>query len=143
MALEISENGSMVEPPRAIEAIMRLSEIGVQIIIDDFGTGYSSMAYLSKLPIAKIKVDKSFVRDMIDNNNDAVIVRSIISLGHNLGLNVVAEGAENSATWDQLKLRGCDSAQGYCMSRPIPADQIPEWVKNSPWGSDFSVAKKL
>ncbi len=135
LELEISENGIMVEPPRAIEAIMRLSEIGVQIIIDDFGTGYSSMAYLSKLPIAKIKVDKSFVRDMIENNNDAVIVRSIISLGHNLGLNVVAEGVENNATWDQLKQLGCDSAQGYCMSRPIPADEIPVWVKSSPWAT--------
>ncbi len=135
LELEISENGIMVEPARAIEAILRLSELGVQIIIDDFGTGYSSMAYLSKLPIARIKVDKSFVKDMVDNNNDAVIVRSIINLGHNLGLNVVAEGVENNATWDQLKLLGCDSAQGYCMSRPIPADQIPEWVKNSTWGA--------
>ena len=134
LELEISEIGIMVEPPRAIEAILRLSELGVQIIIDDFGTGYSSMAYLSKLPIARIKVDKSFVRDMVDNNN-AVIVRSIISLGHNLGLNVVAEGVENQATWDQLKLLGCDSAQGYCMSRPIPADQIPGWVKSSTWGA--------
>lgn len=110
----------MVEPPRAIAAIIRLNEIGARIIIDDFGTGYSSMAYLSKLPIARIKVDKSFVRDMVDNSNDAVIVRSIISLGHNLGLSVVAEGVENNATWDQLKSLGCDSAQGYCMSRPIP-----------------------
>ena len=142
LELEISEVGIMVEPPRAIAAIMRLSEIGVQIIIDDFGTGYSSMAYLSKLPIARIKVDKSFVRDMVDNNNDAVIVRSIISLGHNLGLSVVAEGVENSATWDQLKSLGCDSAQGYCMSRPIPASQIPDWVKNSQWDQGLRIAKQ-
>lgn len=135
LELEISENGIMVEPPRAIEAILRLSEIGVQIIIDNFGTGYSSMAYLSKLPIARIKVDKSFVKDMVDNNKDAVIVRSIISLGHNLGLNVVAEGVENNETWNKLKLLGCDSAQGYCMSRPIPADQVQEWVRSSPWNT--------
>lgn len=142
LELEISEVGIMVEPPRTIAAIMRLSEIGVQIIIDDFGTGYSSMAYLSKLPIARIKVDKSFVRDMVDNNNDAVIVRSIISLGHNLSLSVVAEGVENNATWDQLKSLGCDSAQGYCMSRPIPASQIPDWVRNSQWDQGVRGAKQ-
>ncbi len=137
LELEISENGIMVEPPRAIEAILCLSQLGVRIIIDDFGTGYSSMAYLSKLSVARIKVDKSFVKDMVDNNNNAVIVRSIINLGHNLGLNVVAEGVENNATWDQLKLLGCDSAQGYCMSRPIPAEQIPQWVKSSSWGASI------
>lgn len=71
---------------------------------------------------------------MLNNHNDAVIVRSIIGLGHNLGLNVVAEGVENDETWDRLKTLGCDSAQGYCMSRPIPAAEIPDWVRNSPWG---------
>lgn len=133
LELEISEIAIMIDPPRVIAIITRLSELGVQIIIDDFGTGYSSMAYLRKLPIANIKVDKSFVRDMVENNNDAVIVRSIINLGHNLGLNVVAQGVENSATWDQLKTLGCDSAQGYCMSRPLPASQIAGWISNSPW----------
>lgn len=124
----------MVEPPRAIAAITKISALGVQIIIDDFGTGYSSMAYLKRLPIAKIKVDKSFVKDMLDNHNDAVIVRSIIGLGHNLGLSVVAEGVESSEIWDHLKTLGCDSAQGYCMSRPIPASDVPAWVASSPWG---------
>ena len=131
LELEITETGIMVEPPRAISAIKRISELGVQIIIDDFGTGYSSMAYLKRLPIAKIKVDKSFVKDMLENKNDAVIVRTIIGLGHNLGLSVVAEGVESSEIWSQLKLLGCDSAQGYCMSRPIPADQIPDWVRGA------------
>lgn len=134
LELEITETGIMVEPPRAIAAITKISALGAQIIIDDFGTGYSSMAYLKRLPIAKIKVDKSFVKDMLENHNDAVIVRSIIGLGHNLGLNVVAEGVENNETWDRLKLLGCDSAQGYCMSRPIPAADIPAWVRQSPWG---------
>lgn len=131
LELEITETGIMVEPPRAISAIKRISDLGVQIIIDDFGTGYSSMAYLKRLPIAKIKVDKSFVKDMLQNTNDAVIVRTIIGLGHNLGLNVVAEGVESNEIWNQLKLLGCDSAQGYCMSRPIPAHEIPEWIRRA------------
>lgn len=134
LEVEITETSIMVEPPRAIAAITKISALGVQIIIDDFGTGYSSMAYLKRLPIAKIKVDKSFVRDMLNDQSDAVIVRSIIGLGHNLGLNVVAEGVENDEIWDRLKTLGCDSAQGYCMSRPIPAADIPDWVRNSPWG---------
>ena len=129
LELEVSEVGIMVEPPRAIAALTELSELGVNIIIDDFGTGYSSMAYLKRLPIAKIKVDRSFVKDMLSNESDAVIVRSIIGLGHNLGLNVVAEGVESRDVWDQLKTLGCDSAQGYCMSRPVPALEIEALVR--------------
>lgn len=129
LELEISEVGIMVEPPRAIAALTELSDLGVNIIIDDFGTGYSSMAYLKRLPIAKIKVDRSFVKDMLSNDSDAVIVRSIIGLGHNLGLNVVAEGVESRDVWDQLKTLGCDSAQGYCMSRPVPALEIEALVR--------------
>ena len=129
LELEISEVGIMVEPPRAIAALTELSELGVNITIDDFGTGYSSMAYLKRLPIAKIKVDRSFVKDMLSNESDAVIVRSIIGLGHTLGLNVVAEGVEDREVWNQLKTLGCDSAQGYCMSRPVPAMEIEALVR--------------
>jgi len=134
LELEITETGIMVEPKRAIAVITRLSEMGVQVAIDDFGTGYSSMAYLRKLPIARIKVDKSFVRDMLNNKNDDVIVRTIIGLGHNLGLSVVAEGVENKEIWARLRTLDCDSAQGYGLSRPIPADQLERWVAESPYG---------
>ncbi len=134
LELEITETAIMKEPAVAIDAIGKLNHMGVQLAIDDFGTGYSSMAYLKKLLVAKIKIDKSFVMDMNTNNNDAVIVRSLIGLGHNLGLSVVAEGVESEEVWDQLKVLGCDSAQGYSMSHPIPPDELGEWLKQSPWG---------
>ncbi len=142
LELEMSELGIMLEPPRAMDIITRLSELGVRIVIDDFGTGYSSMAYLRKLPIAKIKVDRSFVHDMLDNKNDEVIVRSIIGLGHNLGLNVIAEGVENMETWDQLKSLHCDAAQGYCMARPITAEELERWFRESPHGLNLKKEKK-
>ena len=132
--LEITETAIMTDPLRAIENIKKLNDMGLQIAIDDFGTGYSSMAYLQKLLVAKIKIDKSFVIEMDKNQNDDVIVRSTIDLGHNLGLKVVAEGVESQESWDRLKEMGCDSAQGYFMSRPIPADQFMQWIKESPYG---------
>lgn len=134
LELEITETAIMKEPAVAIDAIAKLNSMGIQMAIDDFGTGYSSMAYLKKLLVAKIKIDKSFVMDMHTNNNDAVIVRSLIGLGHSLGLGVVAEGVENEEVWNQLKGLGCDSAQGYSMSRPIPPEKLAEWLKQSPWG---------
>ena len=134
LELEITESAIMVQPARAIETITRLSAMGILISIDDYGTGYSSLAYLKKLPVSSIKIDKSFVMNMLVNENDAVIVRSTIELGHNLGLKVVAEGVENQATWDQLKVLGCDFAQGYHLSRPIPASELLQWLNESPWG---------
>lgn len=134
LELEITETAIMKEPAAAVEAIEKLNNMGVQLAIDDFGTGYSSMAYLKKLLVAKIKIDKSFVMDMNINNNDAVIVRALIGLGHNLGLSVVAEGVESAEVWDQLKVLGCDSAQGYYMSRPIPPEKLAGWLKQSPLG---------
>ena len=132
--LEITETAVMSEPVRAVECIRQLSALGFQIAIDDFGTGYSSMAYLKELLVAKIKIDKSFVKDMASNHNDAVIVRSTVELGHNLGLKVVAEGVEDQAAWDKLKGLGCDSAQGYYMSRPLPSVEFLAWLQKSPWG---------
>ena len=134
LELEITETAIMKEPAAAIDAIGKLNRMGVQLAIDDFGTGYSSMAYLKKLLVAKIKIDKSFVMDMNTNKNDAVIVRSLIGLGHNLGLSVVAEGVESAEVWDELKALGCDSAQGYSMSRPIPPENLGDWLRQSPWG---------
>lgn len=132
--LEITETAIMSDPLSAIANITKLSEMGLQISIDDFGTGYSSMAYLRKLLVAKIKIDKSFVMDMENNKNDEIIVRSTVDLGHNLGLKVVAEGVETQAAWDKLKEMGCDSAQGYFMGRPVPADELELWMTDSSWG---------
>jgi diguanylate cyclase (GGDEF)-like protein len=133
LELEITETGVMTNPVLAAETIRQLSTMGIQISIDDFGTGYSSMAYIAKLFVAKIKIDKSFVMDMTKNSTDAVIVRAAIDLGHNLGLKVVAEGVEDQATWEQLKALGCDVAQGYHLTRPVAADQLIEWIRKSPW----------
>ncbi len=134
LELEITETAVMSEPVRAVECIKKLSALGVLIAIDDFGTGYSSMSYLKELLVAKIKIDKSFVTDMAVNRNDAVIVRSTVELGHNLGLKVVAEGVETQVVWDKLSALGCDDAQGYYMSRPLSADGFAEWLQQSPWG---------
>ncbi len=134
LELEITETAVMSEPVRAVDCIKALSALGLQISIDDFGTGYSSMSYLKELLVAKIKIDKSFVKDMAANHNDAVIVRSTVELGHNLGLKVVAEGVETQIVWDQLKDLGCDDAQGYFMSRPLAPDKFAEWLQQSPWG---------
>jgi EAL domain-containing protein (putative c-di-GMP-specific phosphodiesterase class I) len=128
LELEVTET-----PIVAIENIRKLSQLGIQMSIDDFGTGYSSMAYLQKLLVAKIKIDKSFVMDMGANENDEMIVRSTIDLAHNLGLKAVAEGVESQAAWDKLRDLGCDSAQGYFMSKPLTAEHFLEWVRTSPW----------
>src|SRR4051812_3006960 len=111
----------MADAGRALEVLTELRTIGVRTAIDDFGTGYSSLAYLKRLPVDQIKIDKSSVRDMAIDENDFVIVRSIIDLGHNLGLAVVAEGVEDQASIDHLGALGCDLVQGYYVSRPLPA----------------------
>lgn len=134
LELEITESAIMTNPVLAIANIKALSDMGAQISIDDFGTGYSSMTYLKQLMVAKIKIDKSFVMEMATNKSDAVIVRSTIDLGHNLGLKVIAEGVEDVESWDRLKELGCDSAQGYFMSRPLSAEKFSEWLIQSPWG---------
>jgi diguanylate cyclase (GGDEF)-like protein len=127
--LEITESTIMAEPMRAMEVLTRLSEMGVGLSLDDFGTGYSSLAYLRRLPVDEIKIDKSFVLNMASDEDDASIVRSTIDLGHNLGLRVVAEGVENGQIWNQLARLGCDVAQGYYLSRPVPAERLSEWLE--------------
>ncbi len=134
LRLEITETALMTNPARTMEVVTRLSGLGVHLSIDDFGTGYSSLAYLKRLPVREIKIDKSFVRDMASNENDAVIVRSTIDLGHNLGLEVVAEGVETREALDQLTELGCDLAQGYYMARPMAADRLDKWLRESSWG---------
>jgi diguanylate cyclase (GGDEF)-like protein len=128
ITFEITESSMMANPENAIRVLNELSDIGVAISVDDFGTGFSSLAYLKQLPVNELKIDKSFVIEMERNDSDAVIVHSTIELGHNLGLYVVAEGVENQQTRDILKHYGCDLAQGYFISRPIPVDELLVWL---------------
>ncbi|MDT7515525.1 bifunctional diguanylate cyclase/phosphodiesterase [Rhodoferax mekongensis] len=125
--LEITESAIMDDPQRAEATLNRLSERGFKLSIDDFGTGYSSLAYLKRLPVNELKIDKSFVMGMENDESDAKIVRSTIDLAHNLGLSVVAEGVENKAILDKLVELQCDEAQGYFMSKPIPLPDFIAW----------------
>jgi diguanylate cyclase len=126
--LEITESAIMDDPVRAQQTLERLHLMGMDLSIDDFGTGYSSLAYLKRLPVNELKIDKSFVLNMEHDVGDTKIVRSTIDLGHNMGLRVVAEGIESEAVWRLLMLMGCDQGQGYFMSRPIPAADLEGWV---------------
>jgi diguanylate cyclase (GGDEF)-like protein/PAS domain S-box-containing protein len=130
---EITESAVMVHPIRTLEVLRTLRDLGVQLAIDDFGTGYSSLVYLQRLPVHLLKIDRSFVRDMARNEHDSVIVRSTIDLGHNLGLQVIAEGVEDEPTWRLLHQLGCDEGQGYYLTRPLPGDDLLRWVRASPW----------
>ncbi len=125
--LEITESAIMDDPQRAEAMLNRLSEQGFKLSIDDFGTGYSSLAYLKRLPVHELKIDKSFVMGMEAGEDDAMIVRSTIDLAHNLGLTVVAEGVETAAILERLRALACDEAQGYHISRPVPAQDFLAW----------------
>ncbi len=126
--LEITETIIMTDPSRARRVLDELADMGVTLSIDDFGTGYSSLAYLRDLPVHQLKIDRTFVMDMGRDSDDAVIVRAVVDLAGNLGLQTVAEGVEDQATWDQLTELGCDSGQGYHLARPMPADQFVNWL---------------
>jgi diguanylate cyclase (GGDEF)-like protein/PAS domain S-box-containing protein len=132
LKLEITESSIMAHS--AIETVTRLSGLGVGLSIDDFGTGYSSLSYLKRLPVTEIKIDKSFIIGMIEDSASTSIVRPIIELGHNMGLQVVAEGVENKETWDMLRTWGCDLAQGNYMCPPIPTADLTVWLRESSWG---------
>ena len=136
--LEITESAIMDDPVRAQHTLERLSAMGVDLSIDDFGTGYSSLAYLKRLPVNELKIDKSFVLNMENDEGDSKIVRSTIDLGHNMGLRVVAEGIESEAVWRLLARMGCDQGQGYFMSRPIPGDQLIGWLEQ--WQAPIAIA---
>ena len=127
LELEITESTIMTDAARARSVLVQLSELGVRLAIDDFGSGHSSLGYLKRLPIDVLKIDRSFVMNMADGSDDAVIVRSTIDLGHNLGLEVVAEGVETEEALAQLTQLGCDSVQGYFRGRPQPTDAV-EWL---------------
>jgi diguanylate cyclase (GGDEF)-like protein len=128
LELEITESTILADPVRAMQILSRLDGMGVRLSIDDFGTGYSSLAYLKRLPVDELKIDKSFILGMDESENDEVIVRSTIDLGRNLGLRVVAEGVESPQAWSRLAQLGCNVAQGYFLSRPVPADELTKWL---------------
>ena len=128
ISLEITESSIMDDPSRALTTLNNLAEMGLKIAIDDFGTGYSSLAYLKRLPVHKLKIDKSFVMSMEKDENDRKIVKSTIDLGHNLNLEVVAEGIENIQAWDLLAEMGCDYGQGYFMGKPMPVKDYTAWL---------------
>lgn len=134
LVLEITESGVMRDPVYAGKILSALKQRGIALAIDDFGTGYSSLAHLKRLPVDELKIDKSFVLQLdAPADDDLVIVRSTIELGHQMGLKVIAEGVESLASWTILKGLGCDMAQGYYISRPLPADEFQRWMRESDW----------
>ena len=133
LTLEITESAVMDDYMKSIEVLGELSDMGIELSIDDFGTGYSSLGYLKRMPVQQLKIDRSFVGDMIMSRDDAVIVRSTIDLAHNLGLKTVAEGVETEAVLAVLSEMGCDMAQGYLISRPLPMEEFFLFLKNCDW----------
>jgi diguanylate cyclase (GGDEF)-like protein len=132
LQLEITESAIMMDPARSMETLKRINHMGLKFSIDDFGTGYSSLAYLKKLPVQEIKIDRSFVCNMATDRDDLVIVRSTVDLGHNLGLHVVGEGVEDQETLERLSELDCDAAQGFYISRPLPATELTHWLFQTP-----------
>jgi len=135
LSLEITESAIMDDPDKALQTVERLHAMGFRLAIDDFGTGYSSLGYLKRLPVDELKIDRSFVKDMATDADDATIVRSTVELAHNMGLKVVAEGVEDQPSYDLLNALGCDYGQGYLMGRPQSAEQFRRWLTESPWGA--------
>jgi len=129
LTFELTESAVMADPQRALPILGELHELGIELAVDDFGTGYSSLAYLRRLPVDQVKIDKSFVFGMGTDLGDLAVVRSIVELGHSLGLSVVAEGVEDDASRDQLEAMGCDVAQGYLISRPLAEDRLEAWLQ--------------
>ena len=131
LELEITETTIMKNPERAVRNLKELKESGIQISIDDFGTGYSSLNYLRRLPLDTLKIDMSFIRNVVTDPNDAVIVKTIIAMAHNLNLKVIAEGVENEQQVAFLREHGCDTMQGYFLSPPVPAEDLPKFIRDT------------
>jgi EAL domain-containing protein (putative c-di-GMP-specific phosphodiesterase class I) len=130
LILEVTETEAMREVTRTMDVLLRMRIRNIGVSIDDFGTGHSSLRELQRMPFSEMKIDKSFVTDMIENPDCAVIVKAIIDLGHNLGLKIIAEGVETAPVWRVLGEKGCDFAQGYLMGKPMPAQDFELWLKN-------------
>lgn len=140
LVLEVTESAMMADPGAALRTLSALHEMGITLSIDDFGTGYSSLAYLKKLPVSELKIDKSFVTQMADDRQDRKIVQSVIDLAHTLDMRVVAEGIEDERILDMLVGMGCDFGQGYHIARPMPAVALADWLRSSPWCTDTAAA---
>ena len=128
VTLEVTESTIMNDPTRAVTVLSMLRALGVKLAVDDYGTGYSSLAYLKRLAVDELKIDKSFIIGMLAEDESTVIVRSTIELGHNLGLRVIAEGVESAEIWQGLLPLGCDLLQGYHLSRPMKAEDTIAWT---------------
>jgi EAL domain-containing protein (putative c-di-GMP-specific phosphodiesterase class I) len=128
LELEVTESALMTEPMRAQRLLEELAALGVRLSIDDFGAGYTSLGQLKSLPVSELKIDRSLVSTMAADPSNALIVQSVVDLGHNLGLTIVAEGVETEADLVALRGFGCDVAQGYLLSRPVPAPALDNWL---------------
>ena len=131
ITIEITESVLMQEIERNASVLQQFTNMGIKISIDDFGTGYSSLNYLKYFSIDSLKIDKSFVQDLVKNRNDELIVDAIIAMSHRLNFKVIAEGVETKEQWDFLKNHGCDEAQGYYFCKPKPADQLIKFIKKN------------
>jgi EAL domain-containing protein (putative c-di-GMP-specific phosphodiesterase class I) len=135
LTLEITESSMIGDAEQSIDMLNKLKALGVDLSIDDFGTGYSSLAYLKRFPVDELKIDKMFVMGMMKDRGDRQITRSVIDLAHNFELRAVAEGVEDDATMQELKRLGCDIAQGFQISRAIPARDLGDWLRESPYAA--------
>jgi EAL domain-containing protein (putative c-di-GMP-specific phosphodiesterase class I) len=137
LEIEVTESGSLSDLDAAVNVIEQLHTLGIQVSLDDFGTGYSSLTYLRRLPVDTLKIDQSFVRDMLTDMDDRAIVKGVIGLAQSFVLGVVAEGVETHEQGDMLLSMGCDVAQGYGIARPMPQADLPawalQWERTSPW----------
>ena len=139
LTLEITENALVANPKEAMAAVERFSELGIRVSIDDFGTGYSSLEYLKSLKVQELKIDKSFVLNLTEDQSDRTIVKSVIGLAHDLGLKVVAEGIESLEALDVLDQLTCDVGQGYLFGRPMPAADFVDWTRSGEWNPQGNV----
>lgn len=133
LTLEITEKSLLLDPDAGLKALSDLHAHGVKIVLDNFGTGYSSLAFLKRLPVSGLKIDESFVKNMLNNSADRRIVKSIIDLAHNFELSVVADGVEDEETMDSLTLMGCQFAQGNLIGPSMPPSALGAWLETSPW----------
>ena len=134
LILEVTETSMMVNHEISQQNLQKLSESGVMLSIDDFGTGYSSYSYLQQLPVQEMKIDQSFVREMLSNSNSERLIRSMINLGHDMGINVLVEGIETPEEMARLRELGCVYGQGFLIGKPMPFDGMLEWIETSEWG---------
>ena len=132
LSLEITETTALRDPVEAARILTAVRALGVGVALDDFGTGFSSLSHLVRLPVTAVKIDRSFVRDLLSVREHAVVATSVIALGHRLGLTVVAEGVETAAERDFLRAEACDALQGFLFSRPVPADEFTRLLAAGP-----------